>query len=155
MRGDGERGKARAWILHAVAELSQRADGATCREILAACGRRCFPEELGARARQLWIVAPTIRAFAEAMHAIFPPVRVEGDDLVVVYPRCYCEQIADVLPSNVPDAYCVCSIGWVEELFRRATGIDAGVDAQSTIVRGGTECRFHIHLERGLDEPLR
>lgn len=155
MGGDGDHEKARAWILHAVTELSQRVDGATCREVLAACGRRCFPERLGSRARELWCATPTVRAFAEAMHEVFPPVRVEEADLVVVYPRCYCEQIAGVPPSDVPDVYCDCSAGWVEELFRRAAGINAHVETRSTIVRGGTECRFRVDLGRGLDEPLR
>jgi hypothetical protein len=143
-----------AWIRQVVAGLAEQTDEATCQRVLESCGRRCFPPALGAKVRALWQEATTVRGFLDELHAAFDPVQIVDGAIHVVYPQCYCEQIDGIPPLDVPSAYCNCSVGWVRELFKQATGRDVPVEALTTIVRGGPECRFRVDLGIALDAPL-
>ncbi|MEW5826185.1 MAG: hypothetical protein AB1778_05080 [Candidatus Bipolaricaulota bacterium] len=143
------------WILQAAASLSDSADEPTCRHVLEACGRACFPAALGEKARRIWESSATTRDFVLGLRDVFPPVVLFGEEIHVVYPKCYCEFMRAVPPSEVPWTYCQCSIGWVKEFFALATGQSAVVDVISTVLRGGAECRLRVDLGRRLDQPLR
>ncbi len=148
-------GDSKAWIRNVVTSLQGETDEGTCRRVLEPCGRRCFPKSLGTKARAIWKDSPTVQAFLDRLHEAFGPVEIVGGQVQVVYPECYCEQIRGVPIGEVPGAYCHCSVGWVKELFRQATGRDADVEAVATIVRGGKECRFRVALGMALDDRPR
>ncbi len=145
----------KTWIRNVVASLEVETDAETCRRVLEPCGRHCFPEPLGKKARTMWAASPTARAFLERLRKASPHVTIVGEEIHVVYPECYCRQVSAVPMSEMPAAYCHCSVGWVKELFRQATGRDVDVVALTTIIRGGTECRFRVDLGVALDAPLR
>jgi hypothetical protein len=144
-----------AWIRNVVAALESQSDEETCRRVLEPCGRRCLPTSLGKKARAMWEASPTARTFLERLKKASPHVTIVGEEIHVVYPECYCRQVNAVPMNEMPAAYCHCSVGWVKELFLQATGRDVDVVALTTIIRGGTECRFRVDLGVALDAPLR
>jgi hypothetical protein len=148
-------GDAKSWIRDVVASLEREMDADTCQRVLEPCGRRCFPATLGKKARAIWNNASTPRAFVERLHETTSHVEVVDGEIRVTYPECYCPHIRGIPSGEMPAAYCACSVGWVKELFRQATGRDADVEALTTIHRGGSECRFRVDLGLGLDAPLR
>ncbi len=145
----------KAWIRNVVTSLQGETDEETCRRVLEPCGRRCFATSLGKKARAMWEASPTARAFLEHLQKASPHVTIVGKEIHVVYLECYCRQVSAVPVGEVPHAYCHCSVGWVKELFLQATGRDVDVVALTTIIRGGTECRFRVDLGVALDAPLR
>jgi hypothetical protein len=144
-----------AWIRNVVSSLENEVDQATCRRILEACGRKCFPLSLGKKSRSIWESAKTGREFVERLHKACDRVTIEDGLVYIICPECYCRRIRGVPVSEMPNAYCHCSAGWAKELFLQATGRDVDVVAVSTIVRSGTECRFRVDLGVALDTPLR
>ena len=145
----------KAWIRNVVASLEQHVGEDACRRVLEPCGRRCFPASLGKKARAIWNSAPTARDFVERLHKAASHVELTGDEVRVIYPQCYCPHIRGIPSGGMPGAYCACSLGWVKELFLQATDRDVAVAVETTILRGGTQCRFVVDLGLPLDQPLR
>lgn len=145
----------KAWIRDIVASLEGETDAETCRRVLEPCGRRCFPASLGKKARTMWEGSTTARAFLERLQGVSPHVAIVGEEIHIVYPKCCCKRVSAIPAGEMPAAYCDCSVGWAKELFRQATGRDVDVVALTTIIRGGTECRFQVELGLALDAPLR
>ncbi len=144
-----------AWIRNVVASLEREAGAETCARVLESCGRRCFPPSLGSKAQAAWNKASTARAFIERLSIVATHVAIADDEVRVTYPQCYCAQIRAIPVGEVPGSYCACSVGWVKELFLRATGRDVAVTVRTTILRGDKECCFVVDLGVSLDEPLR
>ena len=72
-------------------------------------------------------------------------VRCEGSVVRVAYDRCLCPMVADV--KEISGTYCDCSRGWLKEMFEAAGGKSVKVEVLETIKRGGSACRFTVHLE--------
>lgn len=134
------------WIKRVVEGIDEQTDEATCAKILERCGRDCTPESLIEKARRIYRKRKDVGAFLAEFSEVFEAIQVEDDAIYVVYPRCFCEQIAGVAPEEVPDAYCNCSRGWIMELFERATGQRVEVMPLETIVRGDDRCRFSVRF---------
>ncbi len=49
-------------------------------------------------------------------------------------------------PERLPDAYCLCSAGWVLEVFEAVAGRPVRVEVVQTIKRGAPDCRFLVRL---------
>jgi hypothetical protein len=71
--------------------------------------------------------------------------RVEGNTVYWGYPRCYCELVASG-PERLPDSYCLCSAGWVQEMFEIVAGHPVKVEIVRTIKRGAPDCRFIVRV---------
>jgi hypothetical protein len=69
----------------------------------------------------------------------------EGDTVHLKYPKCYCE-LVDRGPERLPDSYCLCSRGWVVEMFGAAAGKPVGVEILKSVKRGDPHCEFSIAL---------
>jgi len=67
----------------------------------------------------------------------------EGNSLYMIFPKCYCHHVKKY-KGKIPDYYCNCSKGWIKELFKNALDREVEVEIESTVLRGGKECRFHI-----------
>ncbi len=70
----------------------------------------------------------------------------EGNVVHVTYPKCLCPMAAEVT-EKISGSYCHCSVGWLKEMYETVVGKPVKVEALETIKRGGTACRFTIHLE--------
>jgi predicted hydrocarbon binding protein len=69
----------------------------------------------------------------------------EGDLVHVVYPRCLCHLVAKG-PERLPDTYCLCSRGWLKEMFETVVKHPVEVDLLESVKRGADQCRFTVTL---------
>ena len=65
--------------------------------------------------------------------------------LHVVYPRCFCHLVAKG-PERLPDIYCLCSRGWLKEMFETVLGELVEVDLLDSVKRGADQCGFTVRL---------
>jgi hypothetical protein len=68
-----------------------------------------------------------------------------GGEIRVVYSRCLCPLVAEG-PERLPDSYCICSTGWLHEMFETVTGSPVEVIIHESIKRGGKECVFTVKV---------
>jgi hypothetical protein len=133
------------WILTLLENLDAGVDGETRAKVLEACGRTCLPKALKAKARKLYEKAHGRDAFLDALSALWPAVKRDGEAVHVVYPQCYCSLLKGISGAVSP-SFCLCSAGYVKELFEYVTGRPVTVELESSIVRGGSECRCGVEL---------
>ena len=69
----------------------------------------------------------------------------EGDVVQVVYPKCFCHLVAKG-PPRLPETYCLCSCGWLKEMFEAVTGNPVEVQLLESVKRGGEQCSFTVKL---------
>jgi hypothetical protein len=114
--------------------------------VLEACGRNCLPKGLREKARKLYENADGRDDFVQALAALWPAVKCEEGGVFLVYPQCYGHFLKG-FSGELSPSWCRRSVGYVKELFERATGRPVEVKRQSSIAGGGSECRFAVLLE--------
>lgn len=135
--------RTQAWIADIVREVEKSTDPATCARILESCGRHCAPVSLIKKAKEIYKNSDGVPEFLARLGEVFDALQIEDN---AVYPQCYCDQIKGIPKSDVPDAYCHCSVGWIREVFEQAIGRSVKVERVKTLVSGGDECRFRVIL---------
>ncbi|HPL14156.1 MAG TPA: hypothetical protein PK207_08130, partial [Candidatus Aminicenantes bacterium] len=101
-----------AWLRTLMENMEKTLDPAVRERLMNDCGREC------ARRGGLMETAGKFQGDpAGFVRSLGPKVgqdlcRIEGDLVHWGYPRCYCELVA-AGPERLPDAYCLCSAGWV------------------------------------------
>jgi hypothetical protein len=134
-----------AWIETLMKNMEENVDPETRARLMNACGRDC------ARRSSLHRTAESCRgdvpAFAAKVAALVGGdfIRIEGDIVHWGYPRCYCEMV-DEGPERLPATYCLCSAGWVQEMFETVTGRPMRVELVRSIKAGAPDCRFIVRL---------
>jgi predicted hydrocarbon binding protein len=141
------RGKTVDWIKQVVRGIDEHTDDATCARILEACGRQCTPASLIKKAKAIYAKRKDVGAFLAEFSEVFDAIQVEDDVIYVVYPRCFCKQIAGIPPEEILDAYCNCSRGWIMQLFEQATGREVDVELLESVVKGDPQCRFAVRFK--------
>jgi len=126
--------------------LDAEADEEKGARVLEACGRNCLPKALMEKARKLYENAGGTEDFVQALAAAWPAVKREEGGVFVVYPQCYGHFLRG-FSGELSPSWCRCSVGCVKELFERATGRPVEGKLRSSIVGGGSECRFAVLLE--------
>jgi len=133
------------WVKTLMENMEKGVDSATREKLMNDCGRAC------ARRGGLYKTAEKWRGdVAGFIQAVGPMVgkdlcRVEGDRVHWGYPQCYCSLVTDG-PERLPDSYCLCSAGWVLEMFEIVADHPVRVEVVRTIKRGAADCRFIVHL---------
>jgi hypothetical protein len=135
---------ARGWIQRFMENLDQQIDEPRRVQLLEARGRSCARGGAIRLARECSGDVDKLVA-ALAAHRGKDNVWRKGNVVRLTYDRCLCQMVADV-PKLSP-SYCHCSVGWVKEMFETASGRAVRVEALETVKRGGSACRFDIHLE--------
>ncbi len=69
----------------------------------------------------------------------------ENDTVTLKYPKCYCE-LVDKGPEKLPGSYCLCSRGWVVEMFETAAKKPVQVELLKSVKRGDPHCEFTVKL---------
>ena len=69
--------------------------------------------------------------------------RRDGDAVHVVYPKCLCHLVAKG-PPVLPDTYCLCSSGWLKEMFEAAVSSPVDVEVLGSVKRGADQCSFTV-----------
>jgi hypothetical protein len=134
-----------AWIVTLMENMEKTLDEATRRNLMGQCGRAC------ARRGPLYETAKLYRGdaakFVETVGSRIGRDLCNIKDNVIHwgYPRCYCELVAEG-PARLPDSYCFCSVGWVEEMFETVLGKPVKVELLQSVKRGAPDCRFTIRI---------
>lgn len=134
-----------AWIKELMENMEKIVDPETRGRLMNACGRAC------ARRGGMLKTAQQFKGDVPGyVRTIGPQVgkdlcRIEGDIVHWGYPRCYCE-LVEAGPERLPESYCLCSAGWVQEMFETVAGRPVRVEVIQTIKRGASDCRFIVRL---------
>jgi hypothetical protein len=134
-----------AWIATHMKNMEEIVDPETRAQLMNANGRGC------ARRSSLHKTAEACRGdaagFAGKVAGMVGGdfIRVEGNVVHWGYPRCYCEMV-DEGPERLPASYCLCSAGWVQEMFETVTGRPVRVELVQSIKGGAPDCRFVVRL---------
>jgi len=134
-----------AYILTLMQNMEKEIDGKTRTRLMERCGRACARRgSLYDRAREL---KGDLDGFLKAMAGVLGKENVvrNGDVITWGYPRCFCELVAGG-PARLPDTYCLCSVGWVHEMFETVSQKPVRVELLQSVKRGATSCKFLIRL---------
>ena len=133
-----------SWIGNMINSLDANVDEETKTKLMEDCGRAC------AR-REVVKAANACKGDLERFLTTFAGwvgknnVRRDGDVVHVVYTKCLCHLVQNG-PPRLPDTYCLCSRGWLMEMFETVVEHPVDVTLLESIKRGGRQCRFTVKL---------
>ena len=134
------------WISCLIAGLDEHVDEDTKARVLERCGRQCQSQRFVKKARSIYEKSKDMSEFLGRFGEIYDHLHVEGDNVYVVYPKCYCSFVNKIPLGELSATYCNCSRGWAKELFEGALGRPVEVVMEESIVGGGDQCKFRIVL---------
>ena len=134
-----------AWVATLMENMDKDVEPATRETLMNDCGRACARR--GGSTKMAEKVRGDLAGFVKAFGDMTDKNLwgIEGDVVRVGYPKCYCELVAEG-PERLPDSYCLCSAGWLLEMFGIVVGKPVKVDVVQTIKRGAPDCRFIVHI---------
>jgi len=152
--------KGKKWIKDLMDNMESILDFPTMKNLMEACGRSCYIDAFGIAPKE----KPTLEE-AERYIKFFESngyeVKKGGNKTVIIYnwgrdhqnPQglimsdgyCMCPLVEDG-PKDLSGSFCICSSGYVKEIFERSTGRTAHVEVLDSLKRGGKDCIFKIEL---------
>jgi predicted hydrocarbon binding protein len=154
------------WVKGAMIRLDEVVDQGTRERIMRDCGRQCSLEykEIIQSVKERRKKYERLDDFLDSeIETHFPGMRLEreGDVLYQIYDpasfdkplRCYCN-ILRSLSSNemVSLTYCHCSEGFIKSYWEQVLDRDVRVEILESVISGGKECKFAIHLPEDAGE---
>jgi len=139
-------GRTQKWIINLIAGLNEYVDEKTKSKILEQCGRQCQSQTFINKARKIYQQSKDINEFLEKFGRVYKHLHREGDNVYIVYPKCYCSQVDKIPVGKLSGTYCLCSIGWAKALFEGALGRPVEVTTEKSIINGDNECKFKVAL---------
>lgn len=134
------------WLTALVDALDDSVDEETRVRVLEQCGRRCQTQSLVKKARRIYEKSKSVDEFLDEFGRVYRHLHREGDNVYIVYPRCYCSFVNKMPAGRLSATYCNCSRGWAKALFEGALGRPVEVVTEQTIVNGDKQCKFKIIL---------
>jgi hypothetical protein len=92
--------------------------------------------------------AKDVNDFLDRLRKVWSHLQREGENLYVVYDKCYCP-LGRALLKDYPaqlSSYCNCSRGWIREMFESALKKPVKVEIEKSIVRGDNLCKFKVTI---------
>ena len=140
---------ARRWIKSLLDYLDECVGKETLVEMLENCGRNSISSRNIEKAKSCKNRAKDMDDFLSKLSKIWSPLQRDGDDVYVVYEKCYCplgrallKDYADSLSSS----FCNCGRGWIKELFESALERPVDVKLETSVIRGNDVCKFRVCL---------
>ena len=134
------------WIIRLIAGLDKHVDEETRARVLEQCGRQCISQSFIKKARGIHQRSKDMEEFLDKFGEVYEHLRREGDNVYIVYPKCYCSFVNKIPPGDLSATYCSCSRGWAKALFEGALGRPVEVVLEQSIVRGDGQCKLRIVL---------
>jgi len=134
------------WITCLMDGLDKHVDEETKAMILEQCGRQCQSQSFIEKARRIYKKSQNMEEFLNAFSEVYKNLQVEGNNVYIVYPRCYCSFVNKIPSGTLSATYCNCSRGWAKELFEKVLGRSVEVVMEESIVNGDQQCKFQIIL---------
>jgi len=147
MLGVNEMGKRmERWITCLIAGLDEHVDEETRIKLLEQCGRQCISQNFVKKAKGIYQKSKNIDEFLDKFGKVYKHMHRQGNNVYLVYPKCYCSFVNNIPPSKLSATYCTCSRGWAKALFEGALGRPVEVIMEESIVKGDKQCKFRIVL---------
>ncbi len=134
------------WITCLTAELDEHVDEETRAKVLEQCGRQCQSQSFIKKARDIYQKSENIDEFLDNFRQVYKHLHRDGDEVYIIYPKCYCSLVNKIPPRKLSATYCNCSRGWAKALFEGALGRPVEVIMEESIVKGDKQCKFRIIL---------
>jgi hypothetical protein len=147
---------AEAWVTRLVGVLDSNLDESTRAKVMLANGHACAANYLDheggeVRPAKFEEVVAKLKASGgnEAMRAEGSVIHFQfvqnyqGKD--APESACLCP-LVESKPAGLSPTYCLCSVGYIEEIFGRKFGQPVKVGLVSSVLRGGKRCAFTIQL---------
>jgi predicted hydrocarbon binding protein len=132
------------WVKNLIESLDAHADEETKTAVMESCGRACARAGAISSAQKCQGDLDKLLAALESWIGKGNTGR-DGDVVHIVYPKCFCHLVSDG-PARLPDSYCLCSQGWLKEMFETVTGKAVRVELLESVKRGGDQCSFKVQL---------
>jgi predicted hydrocarbon binding protein len=130
------------WVQNLMDSLDAHLDEQTRTTLMESCGRACAQGGALDSARKCQGDVDRLIATLEKWIGK-GRARQEGNAAHVVYPRCLCHLVAKG-PERLPDTYCLCSRGWLKEMFEAVVRSPVEVELLDTVKRGADQCSFTV-----------
>ena len=134
------------WITSLIDGLDKHVDEETRAMILEQCGRQCQSQAFIEKARRIYKKSQTMEEFLKAFSEVYENLHIEGNNVFIVYPKCYCSFVNKIPSGTLSATYCNCSRGWAKELFEKVLGRSVEVVMEESIVNGDQQCKFRVIL---------
>jgi len=134
------------WIASLVDGLDKHVDAETIAKILEQCGRQCQSQSFVKKAKDVYKKSKDVNDFLDKFCKVYKHLHKEGNNVYIVYPKCYCSHVNKIPQGKLSATYCNCSRGWAKALFEGALERTVEVVMKETIVNGDKQCKFQIIL---------
>ena len=134
------------WITWLTSALDDNCDEETKVKILEECGRQCQSKSFIQKAREIYDKAEDLDDFLNKFSKVYENLHRDGDEVYIIYPKCYCPNVNKLPQGKLSATYCNCSRGWAKALFEGALGRKVDVIMKQSIVNGDKQCKFQIIL---------
>ncbi len=132
------------WTWNIAASINRSLDRGAQLFLMESCGRACARREAvqSAHACQgdLSRLLSQLRRWVGKNN-----VTREGRLVHIAYEKCFC-RLDDEVSARLGDAHCLCSVGWLKEMFETVLGKSVEADLLESIKRGAARCRFVVRL---------
>ena len=155
--------KGEQWIKSLMDHMDAFLDEETRKIVMQACGRSCYIGAFGVAPKE----KPTleeVEGFVKNFEAQGYKVEREEKKTTIVYSwgrthqnpwglimsdgYCMCP-LVEKGPDGLSPTFCLCSTGYVREIFARSTGKKVNVELLDSLKRGGKDCIFKIEILEG------
>lgn len=134
------------WTTWLISAMDNCLDEDIKAKILEQCGRQCQSKDFVKKAKKLYDESKGIDEFLTKLGEVYKNLHREGDDVYIIYPKCYCPNVNKLKPGKLSATYCNCSRGWAKALFEGATGKPVDVIMEESIINGDDRCKFKVIL---------
>lgn len=149
---------AKNWIKRFMNVMDKNLDEETRKKIMTNCGKECFCsahsevkwpnqgiETVDLYLGQIGALFGKENAHREGNKIYFNHIMNPSRGLKIEDGYCLCPLIEDG-PEGLSPTYCLCSTGYIKEMFERMMGQPVKVKLLESLRRGGKKCRFLIHI---------
>jgi len=131
------------WIKDMLKSLDDNLDDKMKIKLMEKCGESCpFTHFTDERLLAIKDTSNDERDFLEKLSQQWR-VKIEGDNVYVVFDQCYCPLVNENLEDTSP-TLCYCTMGNLKKKFRIGLGRDVGILMEKTVLSGDNECRFKV-----------
>lgn len=131
--------------------LDSEVDEETITKILEDCGRNCISRSFIEEMKAVWKKSEDLDLLLRKINEVWgnaganASIKRGGDGIYAEYGECYCPIVQDYL-EELSSSWCICSCGWLLELFESVLERPVEVELEKSVKRGDDICRFRLIL---------
>lgn len=150
---------AEQWVKRFMDVLDDNLDEKTKRKLMMANGKVCHREYLKSIGRKIQPIPFEKWAAIVKERGTDGSIRVEGRTIYFQYlssaetglpsaeGKCLC-CLVETKPAGLSDTYCLCSLGYVQDIFEQTLGTKVEIELVDSVLRGGKRCQFKMTLPK-------